>query len=210
MALRERKGDGSAKVEVGEVGGAKKGILRHHRVQANVDGSEGGNVGGGRTGGGETVTSRGAANAPADVVSERARRAGAEESRRSPLFFDDPVVIGRGRSVRVNGSEGTCALHELDEFVIVSVDPLVPKGTSQRRTKCQGLAAESMLRTGAPADVARRREAGARRLAAKGEGEDRRCRKQERERKGGAPAEAAARDREGRESLLMSSLDWRG
>jgi hypothetical protein len=140
LALRERKGDGSAKVEVGEVGGAKKGILRHHRVQANVDGSEGGNVGRGRTGGGETVTSRGAANAPADVVSERARRAGAEESRRSPLFFNHPVIVGGGRSVRVNGSEGTCALHELDEFVIVSVDPLVPKGTSQRRTKCKGLA----------------------------------------------------------------------
>ena len=140
LALRERKGDGSAKVEVGEVGGAKKGILRHHRVQTNIDGSEGGNVGRGRTGGGETVTSRGAATAPADVVSERARRAGAEESRRSPLFFNHPVIVGGGRSARVNGSEGTCALHELDEFVIVSVDPLVPKGTSQRRTKCEGLA----------------------------------------------------------------------
>ena len=67
-----------------------------------------------------------------------------------------------------------------------------------------------MLRTGAPADVARRREAGARRLAAKGEGEERRCTKYEREREGGAPAEAAARDREGRESLLVSSLVLRG
>ena len=67
-----------------------------------------------------------------------------------------------------------------------------------------------MLRTGAPADVARRREAGARRLAAKGEGEERRCTKHEREREGGAPAEAAARDREGRESLLVSSLVLRG
>ena len=140
LALRERKGDGSAKVEVGEVGGAKKGILRHHRVQGNVNGSERGNIGRGRTGGGETVPSRGAANAPADVVSERARRAGAEESRRSPLFFNHPVIVGGGRSVRVNGSEGTCAPHELDESVIASVDPLVPKGTSQRRTKCKGLA----------------------------------------------------------------------
>ena len=67
-----------------------------------------------------------------------------------------------------------------------------------------------MLRTGAPADVARRREAGARRLAAKGKGEERRCTKHEIEREGGAPAEAAARDREGRESLLMSSLVLRG
>ena len=51
LALRERKGDGSAQVEVGEVSGAKKGILRHHRVQGDVDGSEGSNVGGGRAGG---------------------------------------------------------------------------------------------------------------------------------------------------------------
>ena len=140
LALGEREGDGSAKVEVGEVGGAKKGILRHHRVQGNVNGSERGNIGRGRTGGGETVTSRGAANAPADVVSERARRAGAEESRRGPLLFDHPVVIGRGRGVSVNGGEGTCALHELDEFVVIAVNPLVPKGTSQRRTKGEGLA----------------------------------------------------------------------
>ncbi len=67
-----------------------------------------------------------------------------------------------------------------------------------------------MLRTGTPADVARRREAGARRLAAKGEGEERLCAKHERESEGGAPAEAAARDREGRESLLVSSLALRG
>ncbi len=62
------------------------------------------------------------------------------------------------------------------------------------------------MRTGAPADVARRREAGARRLAAKGEGEERLCRKHESEREGEAPAEAAAREREGRESLLVSSV----
>ena len=140
LALRERKGDGSAKVEVGEVGGAKKGILRHHRIQDNVDESEGGNVSRGRTGGGETVTSRGAANATAHIVGERARRSGAEESRRSPLLFNDPVIVGGGRGVRVNGSEGTGALHELDEFVVVAGDPLVPKGTSHRRTKCKGLA----------------------------------------------------------------------
>jgi hypothetical protein len=138
--LGDGKGDRGAEIEVGEVGGAKKGILRHHRIQGNVDGSEGGNVSRGRTGGGETVTSRGAANATADIVSERARRSGAEESRRSPLFLDNAVIIGGGRGVSVNGSEGTGALHELDEFVVVAGDPLVPKGTSQRRTKCKGLA----------------------------------------------------------------------
>jgi hypothetical protein len=107
LALGEREGDGSAKVEVGEVGGSKEGILRHHRIQGNVDGSEGGNVSRGRTGGGETVTSRGAANATAHIVGERARRSGAEESRRSPLLFNDPVIVGGGRGVSVNRSEGT-------------------------------------------------------------------------------------------------------
>ena len=74
----------------------------------------------------------------------------------------------------------------------------------------RGWPAESKFRTGAPADVAGRGEAGARRLAARGEGGERLCTKQEREREGGAPAEAAARDREGRESLLVSSLVLRG
>jgi hypothetical protein len=40
LALGEREGDGSAKVEISEVGGAKEGIVRHHRVQGNVNGSE--------------------------------------------------------------------------------------------------------------------------------------------------------------------------
>jgi hypothetical protein len=70
----------------------------------------------------------------------------------------------------------------------------------------RGWPAESTLRTGAPADVALRRDAWARRLEAKGEGEERLCKKHEREREGGAPAEVAARDREGRESLVVSSL----
>ena len=77
LALGERESDGSAKVEIGEVGSAKEGIVRHHRVQGDVDGSEGSNVGGGRTGGGETITSRGAA--AVHVVEERTRRGGAEE-----------------------------------------------------------------------------------------------------------------------------------
>ena len=75
------------------------------------------------------------------------------------------------------------------------------KGPANAERNVRGWPAESKLRTGAPADVARRREAGARRLAAKGEGEERRCTKYEREREGGAPAEAAARDREGREGV---------
>jgi hypothetical protein len=80
------------------------------------------------------------------------------------------------------------------------------KGPAKAERKVRGWPTESTFRTGAPADGARRREAGARGLAAKGEGEERLCRKHESERKGEAPAEAAAREREGRESLLVSSV----
>ena len=71
--MGEREGDRGAEIKIGEVGGAKVGILRHHRIESNVDSSEGGDIGRGRTGGGETVTSRGAANATADIVSARER-----------------------------------------------------------------------------------------------------------------------------------------
>ncbi len=39
-ALGDRESDGSAKVEIGEVGSAKEGIVRHHRVQGDVDTTE--------------------------------------------------------------------------------------------------------------------------------------------------------------------------
>ncbi len=88
----------------------------------------------------ERVTSRGTANTTTNVVGERARRAGAEKSGRSPLFFYDAVAVGWGRGVRVDGVEGTGALHQLDEFFVVAGDPLAPKRTTQCRTKREGLA----------------------------------------------------------------------
>jgi hypothetical protein len=39
----------------------------------------------------------------------------------------------------VDGGEGTCALHELDEFVVVADDPLAVKRTSQCRSEREGL-----------------------------------------------------------------------
>ena len=108
LTLRERKGDGSAKVEVGEVGGAKKGILRHHRVQANVDGSEGGNVGRGRTGGGKTVT------ANTTVAALWARE---EERGRGALLLRHGIVVGGGGGGVVDGAEGAGSLDELNELV---------------------------------------------------------------------------------------------
>ena len=57
------------------------------------------------------------------------------------------------------------------------------KGPATAERNVRGWPAESTLRTGAPADVESRREAGARRLAAKGEG--------------GTPAERGARKERG-------------
>jgi hypothetical protein len=131
LALRDREGNRGAEIEVSKVGGAKKGIFRHHRIQGNVDGSERSYVSRGRTGGGETITSRGASNATTHIVGERARWSGAYESRRSPLLLDDSVVVGGGRGVRVYGSESTGALHQLDEFVVVAGDPLAPERAGQ-------------------------------------------------------------------------------
>jgi hypothetical protein len=140
LTLGEREGDRGAEIKIGEVGGAKVGILRHHRIESNVDSSEGGDIGGGRTGGGETVTSRSAANATTNVIAERARRAGAEKSGRSPLLLHDAVEVGGCGGVSVDGGEGTGALDELDEFVVVAGCPLAPKGAGQGRTKSEGLA----------------------------------------------------------------------
>ncbi len=75
--MGDRYGDKGAEIEVSEIGGSRKGIVRHHRIQGNIDSSEKGNVSGGRTGGGKTVTSCGALKATANIVGERARRSGA-------------------------------------------------------------------------------------------------------------------------------------
>jgi hypothetical protein len=69
--------------------------------------------------------------ATAHIVGERARWSGAEESRRSPLFLDDSVVVGGCRGVSVDMSESICALHQLGKFVVVAGDPLAPKRASQ-------------------------------------------------------------------------------
>ncbi len=82
---------------------------------------------GGRARGGKTVTSHSTANTPSDVGDERSRRSRAEESRWGPLFLYDAVIVCRGRGVGVDGGESACALDELDELVVVTRDPLLPK-----------------------------------------------------------------------------------
>ena len=124
----------------GEVDRPKESVIRHNRVKQDIDSRERSDLGGGGAGRGKTVTSRSAANATTNVIAERARRAGAEKSGRSPLLLHDSVEVGGGGSVSVDGGEGTGALHELDEFVVVADCPLAPKGAGQGRTKSEGLA----------------------------------------------------------------------
>ena len=54
--------EGSAKVKVRQVNGAEESVVGDDGVEENVDGGEKGNLSGGRTGRGKTVTTRSAAN----------------------------------------------------------------------------------------------------------------------------------------------------
>ncbi len=92
-------------------------------------------VEGGQEGG--TITSR---IATVDVVEERARRAGAEERGGSPLLLDDSVIVGGGVGVGVDRGQGACALDELEELVVIALDPLPSERAGQCRPKCEGLA----------------------------------------------------------------------
>jgi hypothetical protein len=58
LALREGKGDRGAPVEIGEINGAEKGIIGHHRIQDTVEGSEIGGFSGSGARREKTVTSR--------------------------------------------------------------------------------------------------------------------------------------------------------
>ena len=67
---------GGTKVKICQVQRAKEGIVGHDRVEKNVDGGEGGNMGRRRTGGRETVTTRCSADATIDTCSEGTESAG--------------------------------------------------------------------------------------------------------------------------------------
>ncbi len=87
------------------------------------------------------ITSRSATHATVDIVEKRARRTGAEERGGSPLLFDDAVVVGGCGGGDVDRGQGTgAALDELDELVVVALNPLRAERASEGRPKCEGLA----------------------------------------------------------------------
>ena len=72
-------GKGGTQVKVGQVDRAERGIVRHDRVEQDVHGGEGGDVGGGRAGGKETISARSPANSAVDTCEGRAEGAGLKE-----------------------------------------------------------------------------------------------------------------------------------
>ncbi len=135
-----RREERSAEIKINKVERAKDSIFRDDSVKNAVKGGERSGVGGGRAGGGETVTTRSSAHATLDVVGERAERTWGEEGEGRPLLLDDPIIVGRRGGARVDGVEGAGGGDQLDEFRAVTDGPLGPKGADQGGPKGEGLA----------------------------------------------------------------------
>ena len=97
-------GKGGTEVEIGQVDRAERSIVRHDRVEQDVHGGEGGDVGGGRAGGKETIASRSPANSAVNTCEKRAEGAGLLEGERRPLFLGDRIVVGGGGRGKVDGA----------------------------------------------------------------------------------------------------------
>jgi hypothetical protein len=129
-----RQEERSAEIKINKVERAKDSIFRYDSVKNAVKGGERSGVGGGRAGGGETVTTRSSAHATQDVVGERAERTWGEEGEGEPrILLDDPIIVGRRGGARLDGAEGAGGGDQLDEFRAVTDGPLGPKGGRTER-----------------------------------------------------------------------------
>jgi hypothetical protein len=126
-----RREERSAEIKVDKVERAKDSVFRDDSVEDAVKGGKRSGVGGGRAGGGETITTRSSAHATQDVVGERAEWTWGEEGEGGPLLLDDPIKIGRRGGARVDGAEGAGGGDQLDEFRTITDGPLWPKGAGQ-------------------------------------------------------------------------------
>ena len=132
--------EGSAKVKVRQVNGAKENVVRDDRIKKDVGGWERSDLGGGGAGRGKTVTSRSAANAT--IHSRRVAALGAWEEERigGPLLLRHGVIIrGEGGGV-VDWTEGPGSFDELNELVVASLQPLQTVGASEGGAKGEGRA----------------------------------------------------------------------
>jgi len=117
-------GKGGTEVEICQVDRAERSIVRHDRVEQDVHGGEGGDVGGGRAGGKETISARSPANSAVDTCEGRAEGAGLKEGEGGPFFLGDRIIVGGGGRGKVDGTEGAGSGNELDKLVVAALEPL--------------------------------------------------------------------------------------
>jgi hypothetical protein len=94
-------------------------VVRDDRVKEDVDGGERGDLSGGTTGRGKTVTTRSAMNTTVYARRVAALGAGLERSG-GPLLRHGIVVRGGGGGV-ADGTEGPGSFDELDKLVVASL-----------------------------------------------------------------------------------------
>jgi hypothetical protein len=99
-----RNGEGGAEVKVRQVDRAERSIVRHDRVEQDIDSGQGCYVGGGRAGGRQTIAARGSANSAINTCEKRAEGAGLLEGEWRPLFLGDRIVVGGGGGGKVDGA----------------------------------------------------------------------------------------------------------
>jgi hypothetical protein len=120
--------------------GAKESVVGDDRVEEDIDGRERGNLGGGGTGRGKTVTTRSVTNTT--VYARRVAALGAGEEARSggPLLLRHGIVIRGGGGSVVDGTEGARSFDELNELVVVSLQLLQTVGASESGAEGEGRA----------------------------------------------------------------------
>jgi hypothetical protein len=124
-------GKGGTQVKIGQVDRAERGIVRHDRVEQDVHGGDGCDVGEGRAGGRETISACSAANTAVDTCEERAKGAGLKEGGRRPLLLGDRIVVGRSRGGKVDGAESAGSGNELNKLVVTALEPLRAVGAGK-------------------------------------------------------------------------------
>ena len=130
----------SAKIKVREVDRPKEGVVRHDRVEQNIDSRKRSDLSGGGAGRGKTVTTRSAANTTVYARRVAALGAGEEERSGGPLLLRHRVVVrGEGGGV-VDGTEGSGSFDELNELVVTTLQPLQTEGASESRVEGEGRA----------------------------------------------------------------------
>jgi hypothetical protein len=130
-----------AKVEGRRVNRAKESVVRDDRVKEDVDGGERGDLSGGWTRRGKTVTTRSAANTTVYARRVAALGAGGEEERSGgPLLLRHGIVVRGGGGDVVDGTEGPESFNELNKLVVASLQPLQTVGASKSGSEGEGRA----------------------------------------------------------------------